>query len=220
MSQNLLLLGHRGARRYAPENTVEAFELALEHGCDGFEFDVRFTADRQCVVCHDPRFVGRTIAKSQLSELGTETPRLADVLQRFAHRAFLDIELKVTGAEAEVALLLRQYPPQQGYFVSSFLPEVVECLCAADNALPLGLICKKQRQLDRWPSLPIHAVFLEQRLLSPALVETFHAVHKKVFVWTVDERAAMLRFAEMGVDGIISGDTTLLVRTLRPTEKC
>ncbi len=41
-----LLLGHRGAKSYAPENTIEAFELALQHGCDGFEFDVRLTRGR------------------------------------------------------------------------------------------------------------------------------------------------------------------------------
>ena len=59
-----LLLGHRGAKSYAPENTIEAFELALQHGCDGFEFDVRFTADAQAVICHDPKFNRVEIATS------------------------------------------------------------------------------------------------------------------------------------------------------------
>ena len=49
-----LLLGHRGARRVAPENTFFAFDKALRAGCDGFEFDVRLSSDGRGVVCHDP----------------------------------------------------------------------------------------------------------------------------------------------------------------------
>src|SRR5450755_4596674 len=50
-----LLLGHRGARasRHLPENTLASFELCLEQGCDGFEFDVHCSSDKQGVICHD-----------------------------------------------------------------------------------------------------------------------------------------------------------------------
>jgi glycerophosphoryl diester phosphodiesterase len=55
-----LLLGHRGARgiRSIPENTIASFDRALADGCDGFEFDVRLTADGEAVICHDPVFRG------------------------------------------------------------------------------------------------------------------------------------------------------------------
>src|SRR6266851_3169240 len=101
----MLLLGHRGARRYAAENTFAAFDLALEHGCHGFEFDVRLTADARLVICHNARIGGRGIARSSYSELGLPPhlrlgrrrdatlplPWLEDVLERNAARAFLDI---------------------------------------------------------------------------------------------------------------------------------
>ncbi len=64
-----LLLGHRGAKSYAPENTIEAFELALQHGCEGLEFDVRLTADQQAVICHDPKFNRVEIARSRAPEV-------------------------------------------------------------------------------------------------------------------------------------------------------
>ena len=115
-----LLLGHRGARRYAPENTTAAFELALAHGCDGFEFDVRLTADRRCVICHDPRLGRRNIEKSRYDQLAPGTPCLPEVLENFSRRAFLDIELKVSGLENDVAGMLREHPPQRGCFISSF----------------------------------------------------------------------------------------------------
>jgi glycerophosphoryl diester phosphodiesterase len=60
MGTRPLLLGHRGTCRSASvrENTFNAFNLALTRGCDGFEFDVRLTADRVAVVCHDPEYRG------------------------------------------------------------------------------------------------------------------------------------------------------------------
>src|SRR6185312_16951069 len=47
------VIAHRGASAYAPENTIPAFELAVRHGADGFELDVRVTRDGAAVVIHD-----------------------------------------------------------------------------------------------------------------------------------------------------------------------
>src|ERR1700684_667713 len=96
-----LLLGHRGARaeKSVPENTPASFDLALAHGCDGFEFDVRLSADGQAVICHDPTTRRMKIEKTASTIL--ELPALSQVLEQFAHRAFLDIELKVPGLERQ-----------------------------------------------------------------------------------------------------------------------
>ena len=219
MSEKPLLLGHRGARRYAPENTIAAFELALAHGCDGFELDVRLTADRRCVICHDPRLAGLDLETSRYHQLPPGTPCLPDVLEKFAARAFLDIELKVSGLESDVAAMVRDHPPQRGYFISSFLPPVIERLCATGITLPLGLICDSQRQLAPWTRLPIQALFLERRLVTAGIVEALHAANKKVFVWTVNHERAMRRFAQLAADGIISDDTKLLIQTLGKENK-
>jgi glycerophosphoryl diester phosphodiesterase len=214
MKARPFLLGHRGARRDAPENTIAAFELALAHGCDGFEFDVRLTADQRCVICHDPRLAGLDLETSRYHQLAPGTPCLPDVLEKFAARAFLDIELKVSGAERDVAATVRDHPPQRGYFISSFLPQVIERLGATDKTLPLGLICDSRHQLAAWTRLPIEAVFLERRLATSAIVETLHAANKKVFVWTVNRERDMRRFAQLAVDGIISDDTKLLATSV------
>src|SRR5271168_3380976 len=120
-----LLLGHRGARafRSIPENTLASFELCLKHGCDGFEFDVRLSGDEQAVICHDAAIGGKEIATTESKSL--PLPRLEDVLRQFSDRAFLDIELKVAGLEARTLAALRVHPPQKGYVISSFLPEVL-----------------------------------------------------------------------------------------------
>jgi glycerophosphoryl diester phosphodiesterase len=207
-----LLLGHRGARHEAPENTLEAFDLCLRHGCDGFEFDVRLCADSKSVICHDPKLGRREVAKARFSEL--HAPGLEDVLARFSSRAFLDIELKVEGLEQHVIELLRQYPATRGCIVSSFLPRVVENLYRIDRNQRLGLICESRVQLAGWTGSPAGALFLERGLCTAAVTDALHRGGRKVFVWTVNREREMREFASLGVDGIIADDTALLARTL------
>lgn len=208
-----LLLGHRGASKYAPENTPAAFELALQHGCDGFEFDIRYTGDARCVVCHDPLHKRRRIVRRTFVEL--ELPAGEQIIREYSERAYLDVELKVQGEIATVVEALGEIDVGR-FVISSFLPDVLTSIGGRYPKLPLGLICENFRQLRRWSSLPIVAVMLHRELASQDLVEELHASGKQVFVWTVNRERQMRRFAERGIDGIISDDTKLLVRTLRP----
>lgn len=212
-----LLLGHRGARavRSIPENTIASFDRGLADGCDGFEFDVRLAADGAAVVCHDARFGHVEIAQTRAWDLAG-LAGLEEILARYAERAFLDIELKVSGLERIVARLLRQHQPQRGFVVSSFLPEVIEAVRAEDAAMPLGLICETRAELARWDQLPVEYVMPQEKLAAEALIRQLRAAGKRVVVWTVNDAAEMRHFARAGVDGIISDDTALLCRTLAP----
>lgn len=216
-----LLLGHRGARRSAPENTFAAFDLALAQGCDGFEFDVRSTADGRSVICHDPRVRGLEVACSSWQALraaGSVSGRAAslacleEVMARYAASAFLDIELKVSGLESAVCAALEAYPPRRGYVVSSFLPEALEAVRQHDPRVPLGWICEDARQLSNWRQLGVEILAPHYKLATPKLIAEARAAGKQIFVWTVNRKPEILRFAELGVDAIISDDTRLLGR--------
>jgi glycerophosphoryl diester phosphodiesterase len=212
-----LLLGHRGARTVAeiPENTFASFDLALSHGADGFECDVRRTADGCAVVCHDPHYKGRDIAHTQHDSL-IELPQLEEVLVRYGAHAFLDIELKVSGLEETTLSLLNRQLPQAGYVLSSFLPEVLRRIRTLAADVPLGFICDKRADFDRWKQLPVSHLMPHYSLLDERVIGEIEAAGIKVFVWTVDRRDDMLRLVDWGVDAVISDDTELLVRTLRP----
>ena len=220
MPAKLLLLGHRGARLYAPENTTVAFDLSLKHGVDGFEFDVRCTRSKQSIVCHDNRFNRIVVRKSTLEQIHAKCsadgkpPCLEDVLELYSRRAFLNIEVKVRGMEQAVVQAVKRFPPQRGYFISSFLPSVVRKLHDLDPSLILGAISKSYWHLRRWKALPVSYVVPHHGLLTPKLVDELHAAGKTVVTWTVNDSRRMLRAAAMGVDGIISDDTKLLVETL------
>jgi glycerophosphoryl diester phosphodiesterase len=209
-----LLLGHRGARafRHIPENTLASFELCLQQGCDGFEFDVRLSADGQAVICHDASIGGMKIATTASQRL--VLPTLEEVLVRFAERAFLDIELKVAGLEAQTLAELRKHPPQNGYVVSSFLPEVLAAIRSLDPALPLGFLCDKRAQLRGWRDMPVHWVIPHCDLANQELVELVHGAGRKIMVWTVNRADRMREFAAWGMDAMISDETELLVRSV------
>jgi glycerophosphoryl diester phosphodiesterase len=206
-----LLLGHRGARstRSIPENTLASFDLALEHGCDGFEFDVRRTGDGRYVICHDPEIQGIEIARAGAGDLA-DLPVLEQVLARYRDRAFLDIEIKTPAIEKAAIQCVRTHPPRRGYVVSSFLSEVLLKLRELDADLPLGLICETKAELAAWDRLPVQFVIPHYTLTDINVCNAVHAAGRKLFTWTVNRQEQMLRFKGMGVDGIISDDTEML----------
>jgi len=210
-----LLLGHRGARvcRQIPENTLASFELCLRHGCDGFEFDVRLSADGQAVICHDANVGGMKIENTEAKSL--PLPTLGDVLRQFAQRAFLDIELKVTGLGLKTLAELRKHPPQKGYVVSSFLPDVLTAIHDLDPAIPLGFLCETRDQLRGWRQTPAEWVIPQFKLADGELVDLVHAAGKRIMVWTVNRAERMCELAAWGVEAIISDETELMVRSLQ-----
>jgi glycerophosphoryl diester phosphodiesterase len=235
-----LLLGHRGQRhtrrsmvRYfrpqtiPPDNTLAAFELSMQRGCNGFEFDVRYTHDRRGVICHDPDYAGFNVAGTTYQSLleassrrerrkehlpDEQMPCLEDVLLRFADHAYLDIEVKIPGFEEEIVETIRKHPPRREYVVSSFLPPVLLRFHELAPELPLGFVCKDRKLLAQWRELPIAIVIPQHRLVSHLLVNEWQEAGKQVFAWTVNRESEMRRLAMWGVDGIISDDTELLVK--------
>jgi glycerophosphoryl diester phosphodiesterase len=210
-----LLLGHRGARafRHIPENTLPSFELCLQHGCDGFEFDVRLSGDGQAVICHDATSGGIRIEDSTSKTL--LLPTLKQVLEQFASVAFLDIELKVWGLERQTLSELGKYPPQKGYVISSFLPSLLTAIHDLDPSVPLGYLCETRAQLRGWRQFPAEWIVPRCDLVSQELIHEIHDAGKKAVIWTVNRVDGMKEFAEWGVDAIISDQTQLLVSSVR-----
>ena len=108
-----LILGHRGARLRAPQNTIPAFEAAIEHGADGVEFDVQMTADGVLVIHHDLWVDADSNGTGRLSSMtfdklrsldfgswfqpefeGTQIPTLEETLDCVKDMKYINVELK------------------------------------------------------------------------------------------------------------------------------
>ena len=199
------------------ENSLVALEYALSQGCDGFEFDVRHTRDGRNVLWHDPDWNGKVIAATDYAGLadrnGCRLACLEDVLEKFAQRAYLDIELKVSGNEESVVAALRARPPQHGFIVSSFLPEILVRVHEIDTQPPLGYICDRRDRIDVWQRLPIRVFLPRYDLVNTELIEELHRKGRELMTWTVNSKRQMRQLAEWGIDGLISDDPQLLCRT-------
>jgi glycerophosphoryl diester phosphodiesterase len=198
---------------------LDAFEHALTHGCDGFEFDVRHTRDGRNVLWHDAKWRGMEIAATEFADLtdrnGAYLPVLEEVLQRFGPRAFLDIELKVPGNEDVVIAAVNVHPPQSGFVLSSFYPEILVRMQDLDPSLPLGFICDRDRAMAVWREMPIRIFLPHESFVRPSLVEVAHARGLQIMTWTVNDTRRMRELAEWGIDGIISDDPRLLYQTFQ-----
>ncbi len=210
-----LLLGHRGARasQHIPENSLESFELCLQHGCDGFEFDVRLTSDGQPVICHDA--ISRSLKVESSTSAALGLPTLDKVLKQFSDRAFLDVELKVAGLEKITLQTLAKHPPQRGYVVSSFLSEVLISIYALDPAIPLGYLCDTRKKLRGWREFPAKWVIPRCDLTDEVLIQQIHDAGRQAMVWTVNRPADMRALHNWGVDAIISDETERLINVSR-----
>jgi len=219
-----LLLGHRGCRKQASstgelpaENSLQAFEYALAQGCDGFELDVRHTQDRQNVLWHDPQWGRMKIAYTDGARLedgnGNRPATFEEVLENFGRRAYLDIELKVPGNEAAVVAALKNTPPQSGFVISSFRPDILFRIRLLDSSVGLGFICDREEFITAWRSMPLQALFPECRLVTQELIAEAHSRRVQLMTWTVNDSPTMLQLAEWGIDGLISDDPQLLYQT-------
>jgi glycerophosphoryl diester phosphodiesterase len=185
----------------------------MAHGCNGFEFDVRFTRDSHSVLHHDASMGSMEVAACNYEDLRQRRQGIAcleEVLAEFGAGAYLDIELKVASNLELVLGALHEHPPLRGYVISSFLPEVLQRIHEIDRALPLGYICDNPQTARRWAELPVQVFIPHHSLVSAAVVEELHARGLQLFTWTVNRRDNLLRLADWGVDGLISDDPELL----------
>lgn len=217
-----LLLGHRGHRlknRPGRENTLAAFDYALSAGCDGFELDLHATADGRAVIHHDPLLADCHVplADASLRALRRLNPTLAtldQVLRRFGHRAWMDLEIKAAAAVAPVLAALERQPPRRGFVLSSFEPGVLVRLAASNSSLPLCL--NLRRPVRRWRLHGLHATWIapHQAACTAWYVRRLRQEGWRVLVWTVNRPAKMRLLARAGADALVSDDPRLLVQTL------
>jgi glycerophosphoryl diester phosphodiesterase len=212
------VMGHRGARATHPENTLAAFEHALQCGADAVELDVVVTVDGVLAVTHDP--VMRPFA-----ELPSGVPDLDRVLAAGAGNDLIfDIEAKECGALTPTphayAQMILDAVDRAGMAERVFLrsfdhsilraahdlrPEIPLVALVADRALNWVRICEraKARCISPW-----------FKLVSKAAVRRAHEAGLVVMPWTVNKPRSWARMVRLGVDWIITDDPAALVEYL------
>lgn len=222
-----LIIAHRGASGYAPENTLKAFRLAADLGADGIELDVFLTRDKQVVVTHDEtleRLTGKAVVTRQttlkeLQELdfgqGERISTLREVLEELGPKfSMINIEIKSTGyftdgIEREVVSLIQKLNMLDKVLLSSFNPLHLlrtRCLCPQ---IKIGYLVSPQHRLAQqtfWVSLcRAVTINLGNRWADdPKRFERFQKLNIPIWVWTVNDMRQVPLWLERGVAAIIT----------------
>jgi glycerophosphoryl diester phosphodiesterase len=223
----MLVIAHRGASRDAPENTIEAFELAVRQGADMIETDLQLTGDRHVVLRHDSVIDGDEIGDMTLSALRERDPAvplLSEALDAVGADIPFNLELKrredgeLHAGMIELALdeVVRRGWLERTLF-SSFYDPALARLRELEPRSRLALLISPRsalKILERAERLGAEAVNPERRLATAELVEQVHASGRCVYVYTVDEPAEQQTLRERGVDGIFTNVPAALRRLL------
>jgi glycerophosphoryl diester phosphodiesterase len=214
-------IGHRGAPREFPENTLPAFLRALERGAAAVELDVHATVDGVVVVHHDatiakasdPAQIGgklteMTWADVQRVELAPNVfvPSLPQVLSAIAERAVVYVEIKGADIEALVIETIRRSPSRCA--VHSFDHALIRHCAQLAPEIPRGILFE-DRPVDVGASMDAASardVWLHWKLVDKALVQAVHARGGRVVVWTVNTPDVASSMRALGADGICTDD--------------
>jgi len=228
-----LLIGHRGAPRERPENTLPSFMRALELGADGIELDVHTTMDGVVVVHHDEvprttapsgRLTGKRIDALTFDELQGFSvrgmaliPTLAEVLAAIRGRADAFVELKGTDVEAATIEVIRKSPNPARCAVHSFDHDAVRRARAIAPEIRGGILF--DRAVDDVPAAMRAAGALDAwprwDLIDAAMVAAVHGAGGRVIAWTVNRTEQATELAALGVDALCTDHLPLMQQALR-----
>lgn len=220
---------HRGASGYAPENTMPAFELALEQGADGLELDVQLTRDDAVVCIHDETLERTTdgtgwVADHSLAQLqaldaslgmggfaGARIPTLEEVFALVRGTdAVVNVELKndrmaYRGLEERVLEIVADAGVEGQVVLSSFNHYSLKKLRGMTD-LPLGALYSDSlyRPWSYVLRLGVDAIHPALRAVSRKLVSRSHDAGLKVNTWTVNDPEDLKRMIGLGVDAVIT----------------
>lgn len=222
-----LIIAHRGASAYEPENTLRAFELAIRQGAQMIELDLHASSDQQVVVIHDftldhttnlkGRVNQRTLAEIKQADAGKgeRIPTLEETLDLTQGKVRLYLEIKDPRAAAGILRTIRTRHCQDEVMLASFDIDLMRRLGEEVRDIELGLILGHQtlnpavrfREAFPWIALRhinYQTLCLQVELCFGYLARRTRASGKKLYIWTADDERQFARMTSMGVDGIVT----------------
>lgn len=230
VSDQTVVVGHRGAASSAPENTLAAIRAAIAAGADWIEIDVQETADGEVVVIHDRDLmklagVDLEIWNATLAELGQidigswydpafaaeRVPTLREVLETARSQTRVVIELKYYGhqerLEARVAAVVDELDMASEIAVMSLEPDGLRTMHELRPDWRIGLLAATA--LGDLTRLDADFLAINEGLATSRFIRDAHTRGKQVWAWTVNDPIQMSRLISLGIDGLITDQPAL-----------
>ena len=216
-----LKIGHRGARAYQVENTLESFGKAIALGANAVELDVRQSGDGKLVVSHDEnlkKVFGKDVevTEASLKELKKSTenriPTLEEALEFIDRKVEkILVELKEAGYEKKVLDVIKKEKLHDRVVIVSFHDEALANVRKLDKKIATGLIYARHKNpIDTALKLTAQYLVPLYRFTHTRDIEKAHKNDLKVIVWTINTREEAKEYRAKGVDGIASDKPDIL----------
>jgi glycerophosphoryl diester phosphodiesterase len=238
-----VIFAHRGDRLHEPENTLPAFQQAMEKGADGVELDAKLTSDGHVIVIHDTTVERTTNGKGRVASFsldsirkldagiwfdekfgGTKIPLLEEVFETVGKDKLINIELTNystpgDGLVIKVCNLIERHNNHKQIVFSSFFPSNLKIAAQTLPEIPRGLLAMPGLA-GLW-SRSFGFMFGDYQALHPHIsnasreqVQRAHRIKRRVHVWTANSPEEISQLKEWGVDGIFTDDPQMAVRAL------
>ncbi|MHA1282180.1 MAG: glycerophosphodiester phosphodiesterase [Promethearchaeota archaeon] len=229
MEKKVLIFAHRGASKLAPENTLRAFQKAIELGADYVEFDVHETKDGEIVIIHDDdveRTAGikgkiKEMTLKELKELdfggGEKIPTLKELIELAKDKIGLQCEIKVRGIAKKIVEYFKEADLIDSTIISSFIHDellAVKKYAPEIKLAPLVFGIKKNKMIREAIEHKYYAIHPFYKFINQKFLDEAHKNNIKINTWTVDSKSRMKKLIEMGIDGIITNDVELAKEVL------
>ena len=220
---NILKIAHRGAKAYEPENTLQAFQKALDLNSDGIELDVHLSSDEHIIVIHDETIDRTTNGKGlvntfSLAELKSflidekyQIPTLNEVFDLIDKKCLINIELKGLGTASKVVTLIEEYIAKKNwsynhFIISSFDWNLLQETSNLNSKIPIGVLTEENLDtaLAFAETIKAKAIHPDFQLLNKENVQEIQEKGFLVFPWTVNTEEDIQKVKSYKVNGIIS----------------
>ena len=235
------IIGHRGARGEAPENTLGGFQYIQDIGIRAVEFDVRQLKDNALIIMHDDDFVRTTGLQKHLYECNRQdlthynhavtwsdwnkveaTPLLNQTLNVIRDFEHIEVEIKSVDSEAaaekialDVAQQLQGY--EQAAIITSFDAKVLQAFKQQNSRLKRGLLIEtdlKYQAIDQALELDCCHIGWMNELASKDLIQATQAAELNISVWTVNDVSRAKELRDWGIQGLITDYPKLMLQQL------
>jgi glycerophosphoryl diester phosphodiesterase len=216
---------HRGARAHAPENTLEAFTLALRLGATGLESDVWRTADGHAVLDHDGvvggRLRRRPIRDVARADLPAHIPSLTDLYATCGTGFELSLDIKDPAAVGEVVAVARDAGADERLWLChgdwrllATWRELSTGVRLVDSTRLRRITDGPERRAASLAGAGIDAVNLHQSDWSGGLVALFHRFGLEALGWDAQFERTIGELLDAGIDGVFSDHVDVLMSTI------
>ena len=219
----MLKIAHRGAKGYEPENTLRAFQKALDLNADGIELDVHISSDGHIIVIHDETIDRTTNGKGLVNTLSLpelksfliegrlEIPTLIEVFNLIDKKCLINIELKGAGTVTKVVALIEEYISNKNwnyehFIISGFDWNMLEEIHNLNPNIVIGVLTEEDLDsaLAFAEIIKAKAIHPDYQLLNDKNTQEIQEKGFLVLPWTVNTIEGIQKIKSYNVDGIIS----------------